>query len=345
MAVVATHERELTRPVQLCTPDGHALNPSALGWSRRPLHDANLRGRRFRTKKWDYWGVLAGDLALGLVYADVGYAGLASIWWGDLTSSETGGVDVVTPFGRGVSLPDKPGTEPLVLEHPKLRMRLSDDGFGTHIYARWNESDGSDGELDVLVGLPDGHESLSVVIPWSETKFQFTTKDQARPVTGRFVRHGTELLIGSDTRAWGVLDVGRGRWPYSIRWNWGGGAGTSLTGELVGVQFGAKWTAGTGYTENAVTVDGRMDKIGSELDWSYDWNSPMKPWRVVDPNGLLDLTLVPRLDKHSRTNVGVLSMEVHQVFGTWSGTVGSADGTVLEVQGIQGFAEEARNRW
>ncbi|MEV5398578.1 hypothetical protein AB0N26_20700 [Streptomyces cellulosae] len=39
-----TAEREITSPVDLCLPDGR-LNPAAVGWTRRPLHRANLRGR------------------------------------------------------------------------------------------------------------------------------------------------------------------------------------------------------------------------------------------------------------------------------------------------------------
>lgn len=306
---------------------------------------ANLRGRRFRTKKWDYWAVLAGDLAIGLVYADVGYLGLSSVWWGDLRTGETGGHDVAIPFARGVSLPDLPGTATLRLDHPKLQMRLAETIDGTQLFARWTEDDGSAGELDVTVELPVGHESLSVVIPWSDSTFQFTTKDQARPVTGRLVRRGTEVRLGVDEPAWGVLDVGRGRWPFSIRWNWGGGAGRASTGEVVGIQVGAKWTEGTGFTENAITVDGRLHKIGRELRWSYDWDRPMAPWRVVDPGGAIDLTLTPRLDRHSRTNALVLRTEVHQVFGTWAGMVRGEDGRELHLEGVQGFAEEARNRW
>jgi hypothetical protein len=114
---------------------------------------------------------------------------------------------------------------------------------------------------------------------------------------------------------------------------------------VVGVQFGARWTEGTGFTENAVTVDGRLLKLGRELDWRYDWDHPMRPWRVRDVDGALDLTLTPRHDRHSLTNAVALRMEVHQVFGTWSGTVRAADGSVLVLDGVQGFAEEARNRW
>ncbi|WP_347813327.1 hypothetical protein [Actinomadura sp. KC345] len=39
-----THEREITEAVDLCLPSGR-LNPDAVGWTRRPLHRADLRGR------------------------------------------------------------------------------------------------------------------------------------------------------------------------------------------------------------------------------------------------------------------------------------------------------------
>jgi hypothetical protein len=142
-----------------------------------------------------------------------------------------------------------------------------------------------------------------------------------------------------------VLDVGRGRWPYSTRWNWGGGAGPATTGEVVGIQIGGKWTEGTGFTENGIIVDGRLHKLGRELAWYYDWERPTGPWRVVDPGGRMDLTLQPTYDKHTRVEALVLGTEVHQVFGTWSGTVVTDEGAELVLDGIVGFAEESRSRW
>ena len=61
--------------------------------------------------------------------------------------------------------------------------------------------------------------------------------------------------------------------------------------------------------------------------------------------GAIDLVLTPRLDRHSRTNALLLRTEVHQVFGTWSGTVRAEDGREIRLEGAQGFAEEARNTW
>jgi hypothetical protein len=88
---VTTHERELTVPVDLCTVDGSRLNPQARGWSRRPLHRANLDGCFGVNKRWDYWAILAGDLVVSSVYSNVDRLGLADVWWVDLVSGETGG--------------------------------------------------------------------------------------------------------------------------------------------------------------------------------------------------------------------------------------------------------------
>jgi len=346
-----THEPELTEPVDLASTNGRSLNPAARGWSRRPLHRANLRGCWGRTKRWDYWAILAGDLVISSVYADVDYLGLADVWWVDLSTRETGGHGIAVPFARGLHLPDVAGSEPLHVARRGLDLTIGDDPDGTtHLRATWHERDGRPARLDATVTTPPGHESLNVVIPWSSRRFQYTSKHQARPARG-------ELVVGDETRsfgtpdapgrveAWGVLDVGRGRWPYRTRWNWGGGAGRVADGRPLGLQLGGRWTEGTGFTENGVIVDGVLRKLGTELRWEYDWDAPMRPWRVEAPDGRLMLELQPRFDKHSKTDAVVLRTETHQVFGTWSGTFVDDDGSVLELHQLQGFAEESRSRW
>ncbi|HEX5096606.1 MAG TPA: DUF2804 domain-containing protein [Acidimicrobiia bacterium] len=339
---MVTHEHELTDPVDLCTPDGAHLNPAARGWSRAPLHRANLHGEFGRNKRWDYWAVLAGDLVVSAVYSDIDVFGLADVWWADLEHGATGGRAILVP-SDAVELPERPGTAPLRVDRDGLDLSITDDDRGTRLSARWHETDGRPGRLDVLVALPAGHESLNVVIPWSDNEFNYTSKHQARPATGTLTVGDRAWEIGWG--AWGVLDVGRGRWPHEITWNWGGGAGRAGD-HVVGLQFGAKWTAGTGFTENGVIVDGRLSKIGNELDWQYDWEAPMEPWRVSDPGGQLDVILTPRFDKHSKVgDDGKYGSETHQVFGTWSGVVRTDDGVRIEIEGLQGFAEEARQRW
>src|SRR5690242_7371160 len=149
-----THERELFEPVDLCTPDGAVLNPAARGWSRRPLHRANLHGSHGRNKRWDYWAVLAGDLVVSCVYANVDYAGLADVYWVDLSSGEHGGHAIVVGDGEGMSLPEVPASAPLHVARDGLDLALADDDAGTHIRASWTEADGRPAHVDVVVALP-----------------------------------------------------------------------------------------------------------------------------------------------------------------------------------------------
>ncbi len=342
---MATHEREITEPVRLCLPDGRTLDPAARGWSRLPLHDANLHGGWGRTKRWDYWAVLAGDLVIAVTYADVDYLGMATVWWYDMATGESGGVDANVPFARGLELPDRYGTAPLRYSDRRIEVEIADTDAGTTIDATWKEADGRAAHLWAEIDLPPGHEALHVVIPWSDRTFQYTAKHQARPARGSLTLGPTVRRFGDDGDAWGVLDVGRGRWPYRTNWNWGSGAGRAEDGAVVGIQIGAKWTEGTGHTENGVVVDGRLEKIGAELVWDYSWSDPMRPWRVRHPDGSLDIQLQPRHDRHTKVAAVVMGMEVHQVFGRWSGHVTGPDGRVHQLAGVQGFAEECRARW
>jgi len=340
-----TTEAELTEAVDLCLPDGR-LNPAARGWSRRPLHRANLQAPWGRAKRWDYWAILAGDVVVSSVYADVDYIGLADVWWVDLAAAEAGGKGIVAPGARGMALPERPGSAPLRVRRRHFDLAVTDDATGaTRLQAAWRERGGASGALDATVACPAGHESLNVVIPWDDRRFQYTSKHQARPVTGSLVVGDRRWSLDG---GWGVLDVGRGRWPYATRWNWGGGAGRAESDDgdaVVGLQVGGKWTVGTGFTENGVIVDGVLTKLGDELAWEYDWANPLQPWRVEDPGGRLRVQLSPRYDKHTKVSLGVMSTETHQVFGTWSGDVTTDAGRTLHLRDIQGFAEESRSRW
>lgn len=72
---------EIRERVDLCLPDGR-LDPAAVGWSRRPLHRANLRGRG-RNKRWEYWAVQTPELVLAVTVSDLDYAGLHAVWFLD----------------------------------------------------------------------------------------------------------------------------------------------------------------------------------------------------------------------------------------------------------------------
>lgn len=185
---VPTHEPELTAPVDLCLPDGRTLAPRARGFSRRILHRANLGAPNGRTKRWDYWSIRAGDRVVSVTYADLDYLGLVDVWWADVRTGQTGGRSAIRPLARDMSLPSLPGASPIRFSSRDLTLELANEGNdpngATRIRAVWKGWTGLRGALDVVVAMPEAQESLNVVIPWSDTLFQFTSKHQARPVQG-----------------------------------------------------------------------------------------------------------------------------------------------------------------
>lgn len=344
--VERTHERELTRPVQECLPDGR-LNPDAVGWSRHPLHDCNLLGRWGRKKRWEYWCVTTDTHMFSLTFADIDYLGLVAV--GFMRDFAEGGLVEkvgVVPFGVGMSMPPTVGVGALSARTAGLSVVVNRSSTATLLHAEGRTVGSHTIEADLRIETPPGHETLNVLVPWSEDEFQFTSKQNCLPVEGTVVCDGTTFGFGPDNSAFGCLDFGRGIWPYRTTWNWASASGRLTDGTVLGITLGGKWTDGTGVTENGIVVDGRMHKIGEDLTWEYDPRDYERPWHISAPRtGRVDLEFVPFCDRAATLNLGVLSTRVHQCFGRFHGTVVTDDGDTVAVTDLVGWAEEQLAKW
>jgi hypothetical protein len=326
--------RELTSPVDLCRPDGR-LNPAAVGWTRQPLHTANLRGRG-RLKRWEYWAVMSADAVLAVTVSDLDYAALHAIYVLDATGTETVRTALVPLTRAGLTERSRPAAVRVRARDLAIDLDHDDSGAWLSVTAP-----GLSGQ--VRVTRPPGHESLGVVVPWDDRRFQYTVKENTLPAVGH-VRIG-DRVVEFPEGSWATLDHGRGRWPYRVRWNWGAGSG-EVDGRILGIQVGGAWTDGTGSTENAVCVDGRISHIPEDLIWEYDSDDWLAPWHITAPDsGRVDLTFTPFHVRTDRTNLGVLANDTHQAFGTWTGTMTDDAGAAIRCDGVRGWAEEVVNRW
>lgn len=191
----STHEREITAPTDLCTPDGR-LNPAAVGWSRTPLHRCNLRGWG-RTKRWEYWCVTTPTHLIAITVSDIDYLGLNSVYFLEYGGRELARTSMI-PLARGVRLPQSLGDGDVTVRGA-VTVGIRQEESGTRLTARCATPDGPL-EADLLVALPPGHETLSVVVPWSGRRFQYTSKHTARPAEGT-VRIGSTAI--DFTGGWG----------------------------------------------------------------------------------------------------------------------------------------------
>ncbi len=154
-------EPELPAPVLLCGPDGR-LNRQAVGWSRHPLHTCNLPPSLARKKKWNYWAVTSNDFLLSATIADVDRLQLGGAYIFDRRTHRHIDKAVVRPPNT-IAIPETIGGD-MVIEHPAMRVALTDEGAGTRIRVAASDFGGMRLEADILIERPAGHETLNVVI-------------------------------------------------------------------------------------------------------------------------------------------------------------------------------------
>ncbi|WP_446665222.1 DUF2804 domain-containing protein [Flexivirga sp. B27] len=328
----------LTAPCSLTDATGR-LNPDAVGWTTQPMHNTDRIGHGRvgfgRNKRWEYWAVTTPDHVVALTVSSIDYAGVNNFWVLDRRTGQEINQDAVTPFGMGTTLPGSLDAGPTTFRSKSLTITITPEADGTRLQARGKRVD-----VDIVAALPEGHERLGVVVPWSDHLFQYTVKDVARPASGSLRIDGVEHRLGGG-EAWATLDHGRGRWPRSITWNWGAGSGRCGAHEI-GIQVGGKWTDGTGATENSLLIDGRLTKI-DQLDWAYDQADWRVPWRVTGSG--VDLTFAVEHVRHVATDLKVIRSRTWQCFGTWSGTVTDAGGQSYDVTDVFGWAEHVEQLW
>lgn len=328
-------EREITEPVALCLANGD-LNPDAVGWTRRQLLDTSRIGRgirdRGRNKRWEYWAVVSPTHIISLTVSSLDFAAVHGFWVRDRRTGVT--IDRGRVGGPWTAtLPPSLGEGPARARMRGLDISITEVEGGTRLIAAAPQL-----AVDVVAAQEPDHEAMGVVVPWSKRRFQYTVKDVVRPATGTLTVDGEVTQLDD---AWAVLDHGRGRWHHSVRWNWAAAVGHT-DGHLVGLQFGARWTEGTGMTENALVVDGRVTKIHEQVRWEYDLEHPMQPWRIVGTD--VDVTLTPEYDHASQFNIGPLGTRGDQVFGVFNGWIRVA-GESTRITDLFGWAEDVANRW
>ncbi len=334
-------ERELIVPIDLCLPNGR-LNPAAVGWSRYPLHRCNLNGRWPRKKQWNYWAVTTESHLFSATISHLDYAGLVFVYYADFATGQFNEVTRLLPLGLGCQLADVVAAD-ANYSGSGLNVAMYQTKEGVDLAVEVADFEGRSLTAQFKIMTPPQHESLNVVVPWDERTFQFTSKQNCLPAEGT-VTIGDKQTVFSGEQSFACLDFGRGIWPRHCRWNWGSASGRQ-NGRLIGLNLGGQWTDNTGSTENGVCVDGRLHKYSTDLTWRYDKLNFMRPWRITEPNGQLDLTFSPFLERVATSNVWLVRSEVHQLFGRYNGHITTAEGEVLPIVDMVGWAEDHVALW
>lgn len=330
---------EIKQPIDLCSPDGR-LHRASVGWSRRPLHRCHLKGHWGRKKRWDYWCVTTDAHLLAITYANLDYLGLVNLYFLDYASKRAIDRTAFVPLAIGFWQPETVAGGDIRFDAMGVRLEILEAPSETRIVA------GARGlTADIVIERPRDHETLGVVVPWGDDRFQYTSKHNTLPARGHVDAGGAHHRFSADNHAYACLDFGRGIWPFATTWNWASASGAA-GGHVVGLQLGGQWTDGTGMNENALCVDGRLYKIHDDVVFGYDRARFTAPWTLKTVGSRrVDLAFRPFFERASRVELGVARSEVHQMFGHFEGAVSPEEGVTIPVKALMGWAEEHRARW
>jgi len=349
-------QNEITKSLPLLDENGHITEE---GWAKRPYwvyEREKIKANPLRIKEWDYYLAISHKNQFGLAFtlSDMGYIGFSSILFLDFKNKFYFPVDSLFffPVGSLNLFNDSTVNGINKYEDKKLSINVTTNKIDENIIEKkikfnsrfmqdYYKNKGIEGQISLT--FPENTDSICIATSWKENRraFYYNQKINCMKVKGDF-KIGNNYYQFDENTDLAVLDWGRGVWTYKNRWYW-----SSLSSYIDGKKFG--WNFGYGFSdrtaasENALFYDGKIFKLDL-VNFIYDNNDYMKSWKIIDNEGLVDLTFDPILDRNSRSDLIIIKSIQHQVFGLFNGKI-ILDGKEIVIENLLGFAEDVYNAW
>ncbi|NLD19863.1 MAG: DUF2804 domain-containing protein [Clostridiales bacterium] len=334
------------------TEAGYATN-LVLDYSRSAIKAGSLR-----IKEWDYYLITDGKVGVALTIADNSYMGLDSISILDFEkqSEKTKSPMRLMPRGKtGLPSTSEKGYTEIFAKNYFLSFK--NDGHRRVLSFKMDDfyhKEPIRGEI--VLGTPEsgdkgreGADTMVIAVPFAEkdTAFYYNQKINCMPASGFVEMQGRKYTF-DPAYSFGLLDWGRGVWTYKNTWYWGSGSGT-YQGKPFGFNIGYGFGDTSAATENMIFYDGKAHKL-SQVRFNIHKDEKgsddyMKPWTFTSDDGRFEMDFEPVLDRASKTSVGLICSDQHQVFGRFTGKAVLDDGGVIELKDFFGFAEKVFNKW
>lgn len=335
------------------------LREAGFATSLLPRYDRMaVKAGATRIKEWDYYAVMNERFGLALTIADNSYMGLCSVslLHFDRKSEITKTFLIPFPMGRlrlpgtstsGTTKVKAKGYQVAFLHEHGMSLPGSPDSSRVINCKIRNFHKGKPLEAALrLTGEPPASMVIATPFAGKPRHFYYNQKINCLRAQGVVQFDGKRYVFGQQD-SFGVLDWGRGAWPYRNAWYWASASGL-LQGEPFGLNLGCGFGDPSAATENMLFYQGAAHKLGQvtfDIPQKDGRDDYLSPWRLTDSEGRLALDFRPILDRHAHTSALVVSSLQHQVFGRFSGRATLDDGRTLEVRNLLGFAEKVVNRW
>lgn len=292
-----------------------------------------LRG--LRRKSWRWVGVADAERTIVAAVVDLGFVGLA---WACVAEGER----LVerswrAPLGVGVRV-GGPGSPAVAMAPRRLVSLAQRPGGDLNVTV---EIEGMRLGLDVAQDAAP----LTVVSDCAGRGLAgVTVKRAGATATGSIEVEGRRAVLGATSPAAAIVDWTSALLPRRMTWWWAAAAGRDADGRIVGLNLarGVHDDPAGQFTENALWVDGAPAALPPV---SFGVGAGRTPWTIRSPDGAVDLTFTPRVERGEDAAWVVVSSRYRQPFGTFSGRLQDARGRTVKVDGLPGVTEHHTAVW
>ena len=306
------------------------------------LYDKDDVKDQLRLKEWDFYQIHFDDrYVLQLTLGHVSYAMQIAATVLDITTGEKHSIGKLAPVKK--SFKNNMPTNPEVahkLQYFSYNLHVQFEVTDKYRRLSFTQTDihGVKAEINLLLtNVSKTKEKMVIATPFfKERQFYLNYKENC------FVANGycrIEDVCYNIKDGFGLLDWGRGVWPYRHSWVWGNG-GTMVNGKHFGFNIGWGFGNTEAATENMFFYDNKAYKLGTVHE-IQDGNN----FRYEDDDKRFVFDVEFIYDNFTKTRMLWVNNKCHQVFGRWSGYVMLDDGTKLTIPPFIAFCEHADNRW
>ena len=361
-------EREIRKKTLLLDRQGR-LQTRGYAKHMNFIYNRNaVRGFPLKLKEWDFYQMQKDHYVLQMTIGHVSYMCSVSATLLDLDTGKRWTTGVMRPF-YVPKMEQDPERGSILLYHQKEFLMSFEVRPDRRILRLEDTRAGQEIKIRLRLDNDLRNEKMVIATPFARpTQFYLNYKENYYRAAGS-VRFGDTAVDFAG--ATGLLDWGRGVWPYSHEWFWGSvsvrldtaGRPTDSRDASADVSTPAEFGLNIGWgfgdlrcaTENMYFYKKKAYKIrGMKVErpqaGKKEPGRRMRkeelggPWKLRDARGHFYMEFTPFFDNYTENRYVVIDTCCHQLFGTFRGYVDTVEGR-KEIDGVTGFIEHAVNRW
>lgn len=295
--------------------------------------------KRFGFNQFQFISFASEHLIVGLAIVDLKLVSNAFVYLYEPATGAFEEFSFLQPLARKTSIDPAPNSGVSEFKQGKNSLRISASRVsGTrhvkvHLAGRV--------EIDATLDESTAYNPLAVCSRAGYNGWVFTQKSAAQICDGS-VRWDDKRFDLREINALAAVDWTAGFMRRETFWNWGSLSCHLADGRRLGFNFAAGVNE-TGFTENALWLDGRLIKVDM-VDFQFDRYQPENTWALRSADGMIEFNFTPAGQRKEKINALIVKSNFTQHFGRFYGDIHLPEETI-HLDGAWGFTEDHFAKW